>query len=349
MRLKNACDFKGSPRAKGDGFSVWPRGCTIVSATKRQARKSMPKIRIILHGKAAADTGLRTAVQELRREGHIVEVRVTWEPGDAQRLTTEAVAQAGNSNIDCIVAGGGDGTINEVFAAAYAAGLPAECSLGILPLGTANDFAHATGVALDPATALQLASRVTPQWIDIGFLSDRPFVNLVSGGFGSRVTVETEPELKKRLGRLAYVLTGISRFDELSANVGRFSAEGFSWEGRFLAVAIGNGRQAGGGLPLCPDALIDDGLLDLTILPELDRTARLDAVSRLLREGAAGIRATLVTARSAWIEYESEEFLNVNLDGEPMSSKRFRVECRNRVLPVRLGKTALLSSNGRPQ
>src|SRR5215469_1036306 len=133
----------------------------------------MPRIRIILHGKAAGNSGLRTAVQALRREGHIVEVRVTWEPGDAQRLTTEAVAQAGNNNIDCIIAGGGDGTINEVFAAAYAAGVPAECSLGILPLGTANDFAHATGVPLDPATALQLASRVAPLWIDIGFLSDR--------------------------------------------------------------------------------------------------------------------------------------------------------------------------------
>jgi diacylglycerol kinase family enzyme len=84
---------------------------------------------------------------------------------------------------------------------------------------------------------------------------------------------------------LAYVLTGISRFAELSANRGRFRAEGFSWEGPFVALAIGNGRQAGGGVPLCPDALLDDGLLDLMILPELDHAARLDAFSHLLREG----------------------------------------------------------------
>jgi len=301
-------------------------------------------VRIILHGKAAGNTRVRTAVHGLRQEGHIVEVRVTWEPGDAQRLTGEAVAEASGGMIDCIVAGGGDGTINEVFAAAYAAGLPEQCSLGILPLGTANDFAHATGVPLQDLTAaLRLAATAAPQWIDIGLLNDRPFINLVSGGFGSRVTVETDPELKKRLGGLAYVLTGISHFAELFANSGRFRAEGFSWEGRFVAVAMGNGRQAGGGVPLCPDALIDDGLVDLMILPELDRSQRLDAFARLLRDGAASIRTALVTARSARIEYESEDALNVNLDGEPMRSKRFRVECRKRVLPVRLGKTPLMS------
>jgi lipid kinase YegS len=299
-----------------------------------------------LHGKAAGNPDVRTAVHTLRQEGHVAEVRVTWEGGDAQRLTTEAVAEAGVNNIDCIVAGGGDGTINEVFASAYAAGLPAECSLGILPLGTANDFAHAAAIPLqDPTAALQLAAGASPRRMDIGLLDARPFINLVSGGFGSRVTVETDPELKKRLGGLAYVLTGISRFAELSANSGRFRAEGFSWEGRFVAIAIGNGRQAGGGVPLCPDALIDDGLLDLMILPELDRSARLDAFARLLRDGATAVRADLVTARSAWIEYESEEALNVNLDGEPILSKHFRVECRKRALPVRLGATSLMSGD----
>jgi lipid kinase YegS len=302
-------------------------------------------LRIVLHGKAASDARVRNAVHALRKDGHGVEVRVTWEPGDAARLTAEAVADADAGKLDCIVAGGGDGTINEVFAAAYAAGLPDGLSLGVLPLGTANDFAHAAGVPIkDLTAALQLAAGAAPQRIDVGFLNGRPFINLVSGGFGSRITVETDPELKRRLGGLAYVLTGISRFAELSANRGSFRAEGFSWKGNFVAVAIGNGRQAGGGVPLCPDALLDDGLLDLMILPELDHAARLDAFSHLLREGAAGIRTELVTARSSWIEYEADSELNVNLDGEPTLVKRFRVECRRRVLPVRLGESPLVAS-----
>jgi lipid kinase YegS len=305
----------------------------------------LANVRIILHGKAAGDSRVRKAVHTLREGGQAVEVRVTWEPGDAARLTAEAVADSRAGKIGCIVAGGGDGTINEVFAAAYAAGLPAGCDLGILPLGTANDFAHSAGVPVQDLTAaLQLAATAPAHRIDVGLVDDRPFINLVTGGFGSRVTVETDPELKRRLGGLAYAITGISRFAELSANHGRFRADGFSWEGQFLALAIGNGRQAGGGIPLCPDALVDDGLLDVTILPKLDHAARLDAFSHLLRDGAAGIRAELVTARSSWIEYESADDLNINLDGEPMVLKRFRVECRSRVLPVRLGQSDLLSS-----
>jgi lipid kinase YegS len=307
-------------------------------------------IHIILHGKAAADLRLRTAVYTLRNEGHVVEVRVTWEPGDAARLTAEAVAEAGRGKIDCIVAGGGDGTINEVFAAAYAAGLPEECSLGVLPLGTANDFAHSVGVPTEDLTAaLRIAASAPRRWIDVGLVNGRLFVNLVSGGFGSRVTVETDPKLKQRLGGLAYAMTGLAHFAELSGNHGMFRAEDFSWEGHFLAMAIGNGRQAGGGIPLCPNALIDDGLLDLMILPAMERAARLDAFSHLLREGAEGIRAQLVTKRSSWIEYESEQDLNINLDGEPIIAKRFRVECRRCALAVRLGESPLLSAPNFPR
>jgi lipid kinase YegS len=263
-------------------------------------------------------------------------------------MTSEAVAGAKAGEINCIVAGGGDGTTNEVFGAAYQSGLPAECCLAILPLGTANDFAHATGVPLQSAAdALQLAAGISPRWIDVGLLNDRPFINLVSGGFGSRVTVETDPELKRRLGGLAYVVTGISRFAELSANRGRFRAEGFSWQGSFVAVAIGNGRQAGGGVQLCPDALIDDGMLDLMILPELDRAKRLNVFSHLMRDGAAAIRTEQVAARSPWIEFESDEDLNVNLDGEPAVLKRFRVECRQGALPVCLGDSPLFSRDHR--
>lgn len=302
-------------------------------------------VRLILHGKAAGDARVRTAVHALRDQGHAVSVRVTWEPGDAARLTAEAVAEAHAGKIDRIVAGGGDGTINEVFAAAYAAGLPDACTLGVLPLGTANDFARSMGISVQDLTAaLRIAVSTPPRWIDLGFVDGRPFVNLVSGGFGSRVTVETDPELKRRLGDLAYAITGLSRFAELSANHGRIRADGFSWEGRFLALAVGNGRMAGGGVPLCPDALIDDGLLEVTILPELDRAAWLDAFSRLLLQGADALRTVLVTARGGWIEFESADELNINLDGEPMVARRFRIECRARALPVRLGESPLFSA-----
>lgn len=301
------------------------------------------KIRLILHGKAARDPRVREAVGALRADGHAVEVRVTWEAGDASRLAREAVADAHRGAVEAIVAGGGDGTVNEVFAASLAAGPPDSCTFGILPLGTANDFARSNAIPVDDLTAaLRLVVTSPAHAIDVGDLNGRVFINLVSGGFGSRVTVETDPDLKRRLGGLAYVVTGVTRFRELSANRGRFRAEGFEWEGSFLALAIGNGRQAGGGIVLCPEAKLDDGLLDLTILPELVGDARLDAFSLLLRQGAAAVDALQIKTRSRWIEFDSQDKLHINLDGEPEKTRHFRVECRPSVLRVHLGDTPLI-------
>ena len=307
----------------------------------------MTKLRIILHGKAAGDLRVRQAIRTLRRDGHGIGVRVTYEAGDAAMLAQEAVAQARRGDLDVIVAGGGDGTVNEVFSAALAAGPLDHCSFGILPLGTANDFARAADIPVNDMTAaLRLAAEGPAHVIDVGRINDRSFINVMTGGFGSRVTVETDPELKRRLGGLAYLLTGLSRFRELSTNSGRFRADGFDWEGRFLALAIGNGRQAGGGIPLCPDALIDDGLLDLMILPELGPEERLDAFGRLLSQGAAGIEELVIRVRSPWIDFTSDDVLHVNLDGEPMHTTQFRAVCESRALAVHLGSTGLLTAGG---
>ena len=304
----------------------------------------MANVRILVHAKSCTDERLQSAVHKARKQGHRVEVRVMWEAADVERLTAEAVREASEGRIECIVAGGGDGTVNKVFAAACAAGLPPGCSLAVIPLGTGNDFARAADIPIDDIeAALEIALAAEPRSIDAGQLDGRMFVNAVSGGFGSRVTVETDPGLKERLGALAYAITGIARFLELSASKGRFRAEGFEWEGEFLALGVGNGRSAGGGIPLCADALLDDGLLDLTIIHALDRTERHEAFSHLLHEGAAGLLSSLVSARSPWIEFESDEDLNVNLDGEPLLLKSFRVEVLPGALPVRLGKSAAIS------
>ncbi|EIZ79258.1 hypothetical protein WSK_2103 [Novosphingobium sp. Rr 2-17] len=304
---------------------------------------------LILNGKAAENQQVRDAVRAVRADGHHVEVRVTWESGDAARFAQQAVTEARQGRVDRIVAGGGDGTVSAVFAAALAAGSLGQCSFGVLPLGTANDFARSIGIPVDDLTAaLRLPLASPAHWIDMGVLDGCPFVNLVTGGFGSRVTAETDPALKRALGGFAYVLTGLRRARELAACKGRFTAQDFSWEGSFLSFAIGNGRQAGGGIPLCPEALLDDGELDLMILPELNPEARLDAVGRYLQDGAGTVESFKITARSPWIAFEADEDIFINLDGEPQSVRNFRVECRRKVLPVHLGHALLLKDDIQP-
>ena len=287
---------------------------------------------LVLHGKAAMREDVHAAVHAVRKEGCRVEVRVTWEGGDARRFALEA-AKAG---FGVVVAGGGDGTVNEVVGglieAARTSQPPPTLSLGILPVGTANDLAHACGIPLDPTAALQLAAWGPSAAVDVGQAHGRCFLNVATGGFGTQVTVATPNEAKKILGSAAYLLTGLSHFSSIQQARGRLSGPGLEWEGAFLVLAVGNGRQAGGGHKLCPEALLDDGLLDVFLLPHLPSEEIPEVLGGLMREGLDVIHRTVVKARVAWLEIASEEPLQINLDGEPLTDTRFRFE----VLPRRL-------------
>ncbi|MCY1277743.1 putative lipid kinase YegS [compost metagenome] len=285
------------------------------------------KALLVLHGKQATNDEVRAAVQARRDAGWDLAVRVTWESGDARRLVDEALA----AGYRTLIAGGGDGTLREVAEAmALAKG---DASLVLLPLGTANDFARAAGIPLEPDAALMLLD-VEPRAIDLGDADGHLFLNMVTGGFGSKITANTSEELKKVLGGAAYFLTGLTHFAEVHSAFGRFRGPDFDWEGDFLALGIGNGRQAGGGHPLCPQAAVNDGLLDLCIVPApQDVTGTL---TTLLSGGILGLETVSICARLPWVEVDAPEGLDLNLDGEPLESASLRIAARERALRVHL-------------
>lgn len=285
------------------------------------------KALLILHGKQALNEEVREAVRQQRELGWDLAVRVTWEPGDAQRLVIEALA-AGYS---MLIAGGGDGTLREVAEAMLKA--QAKASLALMPLGSANDFAKAAGVPLDPFEALGLLDEPA-HWIDVGEMNGQPFVNMATGGFGSNVTANTSEDLKRFLGGGAYLLTGLTRFSEIHSTRGRFRGPDFDWEGEFLALGIGNSRQAGGGQLLCPQAKIDDGLLDICIVPAPADTV--GTLGTLLSGGLLGVDAVSVSARVSWLEVEAPNAIDINLDGEPSSGAHLRFDVRAAALRLHL-------------
>lgn len=288
-----------------------------------QKRKAL----LILHGKQALNAEVRAAVQGRREEGWQLDVRVTWESGDAQRLVNEAL----QADYPTLIAGGGDGTLRDVAEAMALA--KTKASLALLPLGTANDFARAAGVPLEPLAALSLLD-VPAQPIDLGEVDGQVFLNMATGGFGSNVTANTSEDLKRVLGGAAYFLTGLTRFAEVQSSFGRFTGPDFHWEGEFLALGIGNGRQAGGGHVLCPQARVNDGLLDICIVP-----AAADVVGTLgtlLSGGINGLQSVALSARLPWLEVEAPEGLDLNLDGEPMESRKLRFAAMAAALRVHL-------------
>ena len=284
------------------------------------------KALLILHGKQALNEAVRAAVEGKRKQGWELAVRLTWEAGDAQRLVQEALA-AGYKQI---IAGGGDGTLRDIAEAL--ADHSHQASLVLLPLGTANDFSRAAGIPLEPAEALELLD-VPPRNIDLGAVGGQIFLNMATGGFGSQVTANTSEDLKKVLGGAAYLFTGLSRFSELHAAYGELQGPDFHWSGELLALGIGNGRQAGGGHELCPQALADDGLLDISILPAPQELV--GTLKSLLSDGF-GLDNMFVRARLPWVEIKVAEGLSINLDGEPLEGDSLRFEARPGALQVHL-------------
>src|SRR5437879_13254774 len=157
--------------------------------TKARSRK----VHLILNGKAAGNDALRVAIVQQREVGHIIEVRVTWKKGDARRFVSEA------GEVDLLIAAGGDGTLNEVVHGLMDLAIDARPTLGIVPLGTANDFATGCGIPRDPEKALALCMKGKQVPVDVGKANGNWFINAASCGFGAEITATTSPELKRFL------------------------------------------------------------------------------------------------------------------------------------------------------
>jgi lipid kinase YegS len=267
-------------------------------------------VQLILNGKVAANDALRVAIVRQRQAGHRIDVRVTWENGDARRFVSEA------GDVDLVIAAGGDGTVHEVLHGLMDLTEAARPGLGILALGTANDFAIACGIPRDPDNALALCLNGQPVPIDIGKANDYWFINAASSGFGAEITATTSPDLKRLLGPAAYTVMGALLAVNLQHYQGTLLLPGREITGSGPVAIVGNGRQTGGGIQVAPRAYIDDGLLDVLVVRQISPTALLAAARELQQLPPDGEYISYF--QTPWIEVHPEESIPVNLDGEPL-------------------------------
>ena len=312
---------------------------------------SVGPITLILNSSAAADPLLREAVGSLRDSGFDVAVHACWEDGDPARFARDATEKsraAGTAANAVLVAAGGDGTINEVAAALVAAadggggpdGVPI---LAVVPYGTANDFATAAGLPTDdPPRCLLSVPDLTCHTTDVGRLNGRPFINAASAGYAARVTTEADPTVKKLLGGMAYWWTGLKNLSDTAGTEVTVTADGDAWSGRVLAVVVGNGRYAGGGIAVTPHARIDDGKLEVTIVPEVGVTEYKALYDDLAAVGEGRDPELLTVGRAERVLIESDDPIQVNLDGEPVTDNRLEFDVLRDVIRVLLPATSPL-------
>jgi lipid kinase YegS len=289
-------------------------------ATKTLSRK----VQLILNGKVAGNDALWNAIVQQRAIPHRIKVRVTQEKGDARRFAAEAGA------VDLLIAAGGDGTLNEVVHGLMDLSRATRPALGVIPLGTANDFATGCGIPRDPEEALALCLKGQALPIDIGKANEHWFLNAASAGFGAEVTATTPPELKRLLGPAAYAVMGAILAMNVHHYHGKLILPDREITGTGPVAIVGNGPQTGGGVQVAPRARIDDGLLDVLVVRQIPAMALLTAARELQELSPDG--EYISYWQTPWAEVHPEETIPVNLDGEPVQFSSVRYEAVPRAI-----------------
>ncbi|MGH7467287.1 MAG: diacylglycerol/lipid kinase family protein [Longimicrobiales bacterium] len=273
---------------------------------------------------------LREAVKLLRAAGHQVSSRMTFGTFDAVRFARVAARR----RCDLVLAAGGDGTINEVVNGMARCGW--QPRLGIVPIGTANDFAHTLRLPERIEDAVEVALSGRPAAVDVGEVNGRCFINVSTGGFGADATASASLEAKRKLGKLAYLLTGARKLVELKPNRARFTGDdGEIYKGEFFFYAVGNARSTGGGQRVTPRADIGDGKLDVVIVPALPR---LDFLALLpdLRAGTHLESSDVLYVQTRVLDVQSDTPMRINADGEAVRGRAFHYAILERPLSTML-------------
>ncbi|WP_421709199.1 diacylglycerol/lipid kinase family protein [Algihabitans sp.] len=230
------------------------------------------------------------------------------------RQPKDLPAQARRSedgDLSLIVAAGGDGSVREAAAIAYATATP----LALLPLGTANDLARTLDIPLDPDRAVDLLRSGRRRRIDLGRCNGRIFCNVASIGLSAKVAQRLTRERKKRWGPLAYAREAVDALRTFRSLPVRLTLDDRSLTQRALQVGIASGESQGGGARVTPDAQIDDGRLRVYAL-EPQKPLRLMMMALLLKLGAHNLfeGAHFFAAKRVRLETEKPEKINVDGD-----------------------------------
>ena len=227
----------------------------------------------------------------------------------------------GNETIDLMVVAGGDGTVNYVVNAMKRKGL--DIPLGVIPSGTANDFARALGMSREPLEAARQIASGGVERVDVGCVNGLWFVNIFSFGIFTTTSQRTPDKRKHRIGKLAYIIEGVKEFRSMHAVPLEIEADGERFDLRSLMVLIFNGETAG-GFHLARRSSIKDGLFDCILLEKKNFFRSTLAMCRYLAGGQPKIVRHL---QARTIDIRSTVNEPTDVDGQKGAEFPLHIEC----------------------
>ncbi|ANE48665.1 lipid kinase [Paenibacillus swuensis] len=248
-------------------------------------------------------------LQRLEQGGIETSCHATTGEGDASAAAAEAIRRG----FDIVIAAGGDGTLYEVINGM--AGMENRPALGILPLGTTNDFARALGVPkqLDLACDLIIAGYAKP--IDVGRANDKYFINIAGGGSMTELTYEVPSKLKTMIGQLAYYMKGLEKLPRLRPIELYVTAEGVEIHEEVMLFLVANSNSVGGFEKLAPDASLNDGMFDVLILRKCNLAEFIRLAGMALR-GEHMNDPHVIYFQTKHLQITAIDNVQINLDGE---------------------------------
>ena len=251
-----------------------------------------------------------------------------------QRIDFTANPFDGNETIDLMVVAGGDGTVNYAVNAMKRKGL--DIPIGVIPAGTANDFAGAVGMSREPLEAARQIASGAVDRVDVGRVNDLYFVNIFSFGIFTTTSQRTPDERKHKIGKLAYIIEGVKEFRTMHAVPLEIEADGERFDLRSLMVLIFNGETAG-GFHLARRSSIKDGLFDCILLEKKNFFRSTLAMCRYLAGGSPKIVRHL---RARRIDIRSSVNEPTDVDGQKGAEFPLHIECLAGGLRVMCAKQA---------
>ncbi len=254
-------------------------------------------------------------------------LEVVFAEPDGIEALLETIRTTGRT-VDRIAIAGGDGSI----AAALPALLEVQKPLAVLPLGTANDLARNLRLPTGQEDQLRLVAGGRVCRIDIASANGRPVLNAVSIGLGAAVAAKHQGLAKRLLGVLNYPRVLYAAWRRIHPFTVHITCDGATHRGRFIHVAVVNGRFHGGGLEPRPEGTITDGLLDLYALRDGPVFRLMQIMASLKIEGAETDRAFRLQGRH--ISIATSRPRRANIDGELVGQTPLDIEIMPEALPV---------------